>query len=841
MILDPLSNKDALSLAFETSPKILERFRKDNYEKAICYKLAESLGGNPLAIKLIFLALEHSFTRPLWEVIMSIWTEGYPGQIYEDSPTLKRHFDYFLSQAEDEISKMLLTLLSPFKESVPKDLSIYFDCLTALEVLPGRLLGFGESSSLAEAESSQKLKIFEEMLNSLIVKLEEAGFVIDKIKDEKYPKYSEIPEQLKRPRTWTLHPLLPYLLSPKVTNFSALNTERVIKAHADSYMARAKEWKSNSPISTIDLEHGYLNFISSFWRLRNPDGISVGAPAPWYLVNLLDGYYVGDEASKPEMVMAVALCEEILICFQKSSGDWERSLTADLIYHPTGVFSETEMKMEEHKRANCPCWPLISLIAMAWRVESYHSARTIGEKSSRIHLQRILDLWKLLEKHFGDDFHYHIICGVGGNSFLVVGMSYLNSFLLPEALEFLTRAQKLLQDSLVTSPTFQDQLETCRNRIAKTEMLIANHGSRDAAILDLKDDELAGIIDKMWESGLETRGPSAPRDTDPRAKLATFLAIDIQSALAKDISEPGSQAVFFEQLRQGQLGNLQTQIDNDWIRGQIASKNDMALAASRTKDWKQAQRLNEDILTLLNQVEYGSEMEIQLRKFEYHIFAARAAISGKVYAAAIQHLRTGYDILQSYEFIHDTRYNKFWVLRMADGLPRDVPHQLGGLSPIAQDLQILLLLYDPTILSSEYVLTRGGAQQDTIRTYFTSRMSGKLFKTFWNVYWVDRATMQYRPSWTEAEAELQAATGANNPEIGQLIFVDFRKAVQRILTEAPQNKADQDSESDILYREMERALFAPPKLRTNFKWLDKKYEAHVSIARIAAKRKSVHG
>lgn len=97
--------------------------------------------------------------------------------------------------------------------------------------------------------------------------------------------------------------------------------------------------------------------------------------------------------------------------------------------------------------------------------------------------------------------------------------------------------------------------------------------------------------------------------------------------------------------------------------------------------------------------------------------------------------------------------------------------------------------------------------------------------------------MQYRPSWTEAEAELQAATGANNPEIGQLIFVDFPKAVQRRLTEAPQNKADQDRESDILYREMERALFAPQELRNDFKWLDKKYEAHVSIARIAAKGK----
>ena len=507
MILGPLSKMDALNLAFEISPKILEKLRKDDYEKAICYKLAKSLGGNPLAIKLIFTALEHSLTRPLWEVIMSIWTEGYPGQIYGDSPTLKRHFDYFLSQAEDEPSKMMLTLLSPFKESVPKDLSIYFDCLTALEVLPGRLLGFAESSSLAEAESSQNLKIFEEMLNSLIVKLEEAGFIIDEIKDKKDPGYSEIPEQLERPRLWTLHPLLPYLLSPKVTNFSAFNTERVIKAHADSYMARAEEWKSGSLISTIDLEHGYLNFISSFWRLRNPDGISIGAPAPWYLVNLLDGYDLGDEARKPEMVMAVALCEKTLSRFQKSSGDWERSLKADLIYHPTGVFSKAKMKIKEHNKANCPCWPLIALIVMAWRVESYNPAMTIGERSSRIHMQ-MLDFWKLLEKHFDDDFHYEIICGAGGNALLVVGMSYLDSFLLLEALEFLTRAQKLLQDSLVTNPMFQDQLEVCRNQIAKTEMLIANHGSRDAAIVGLQDDELAKIMDKMWEPGPETGGPT---------------------------------------------------------------------------------------------------------------------------------------------------------------------------------------------------------------------------------------------------------------------------------------------------------------------------------------------
>jgi hypothetical protein len=835
--LRPLNNKDALNLALETSPKILERIRKDDFEKAICYKLLDSLGGNPLAIKLIFptlekalnRALEHSLPQPLWGVIMPIWTEGYLGQIYEDSPALKRHFDYFLSQAEDELSKMLLTLLSPFKASVPKDLSIYFDRLTKHEALPGRLLGFEESGSLADAKSSKKLKIFEDMMSSLIFKLEETGFVIDK-----FPKFSK---QAERPEPWTLHPLLPYMLSPKLTNFSALNAERVIKAYEDFYMARAKEWKSNSPISTIDLEHGYLNFISSFWRLRNPDGISVGAPAPWHLVNLLDGYNFGDEASKPEMVVAVALCEETLIRFQKSSGDWERSLTADLIYHPTEVFPQAKMNIEEHNKANCPCWPLIAIIVLAWRVEAYHSTRTTDKNPSSIHIQRIIDLWKLHEKHFDDNFHYQINCGVGGNSFLLVGMGYLNSLLLTEALEFLTRAQKLLQDSLVTHPMFQDQLEMCRNQIAKTEMLIANHGSRDATIPDLHDDELAKIIDKMWNSGPEITKSSAPPDTHSRAKLVIFSATDIQSALAKDISKPGSQAVFFEQLRQGQLGNLQTQVDNDWIRGQIASKNDMALAASRTKDWKQAQRLNEDILTLLDQVEYGSEMERQLKKFEYHIFAAQAAISGKVYAAAIQHLNRGYDILRSYELIHDTRYNKFKVLCMADELPKDVSHQLGGLSPIAQDLEILLLLYDPTILSSEYVLTRYKAQQDAIRTYFSKRMSGKLFKIFLDVYWLDRVTMQHRPTWTEAEAELQAATGANNLEIGQLIFADFPKAVQRRLKEAPQDKANQDRESDILYREMERALFAPPELRADFKWLDKKYEAHVRIARISTKGK----
>jgi hypothetical protein len=83
MDLNPLNTKDALNLALGTSPKILERIRKDGFEKAICYKFLDSLGGNPLAIKLVFptldQALEHEPTRTLWEVIMSIWTEGYPG------------------------------------------------------------------------------------------------------------------------------------------------------------------------------------------------------------------------------------------------------------------------------------------------------------------------------------------------------------------------------------------------------------------------------------------------------------------------------------------------------------------------------------------------------------------------------------------------------------------------------------------------------------------------------------------------------------------------------------------------------------------------------------------
>jgi hypothetical protein len=419
MDLNPLGAKVALNLALERSPKVLERIRKDGFEKAICYKFLQSLGGNPLAIKLVFpsleqaldRALEHSSAQSLWEVIMSIWTEGCPGQIYEDSPVLKRHFNYFLRQADDELSKMMLTLLSPFKDTVPNDLFIYFDRLTTREVLPGHLLGLGfaEKGSLAEATSPQKLKILEETMNALILKLQRTGFVIDK-----FPPYSK---QLERPEPWTLHPLLPYILSTKARNSSGLKRDKVIEAHADSYMALAKTWKSNTPKSTRDLEHGYLNFITSFWRLRNPNGISVGDQAPWYLVNLLDGYDLS-ETSNPDMVVAIALCEESLNRFQMSSSDWERSLTTDLIYRPPEIFSGVRMDMEEHNKTNCPCRPLIAFMALAWRVGTYHSTTLTDEKSSRIHVQRLLDLWTLHEKHFDDDFHYRMNCGAGGEALL---------------------------------------------------------------------------------------------------------------------------------------------------------------------------------------------------------------------------------------------------------------------------------------------------------------------------------------------------------------------------------------------------------------------------------------
>jgi hypothetical protein len=43
MDLGPLKTKDALNLALETSPKALERIRKNDLEKAVCYKLLTAL------------------------------------------------------------------------------------------------------------------------------------------------------------------------------------------------------------------------------------------------------------------------------------------------------------------------------------------------------------------------------------------------------------------------------------------------------------------------------------------------------------------------------------------------------------------------------------------------------------------------------------------------------------------------------------------------------------------------------------------------------------------------------------------------------------------------------
>jgi len=97
--------------------------------------------------------------------------------------------------------------------------------------------------------------------------------------------------------------------------------------------------------------------------------------------------------------------------------------------------------------------------------------------------------------------------------------------------------------------------------------------------------------------------------------------------------------------------------------------------------------------------------------------------------------------------------------------------------------------------------------------------------------------MQYRPSWNEAEAGLQATTGANDPDLRQLLFIDFPEAEQRIIKETAQDKAGWAREYDNLYKEVERALFAPPELRINFKWLDKRYEAYVSFCRIVDKLK----
>lgn len=59
----------------------------------------------------------------------------------------------------------------------------------------------------------------------------------------------------------------------------------------------------------------------------------------------------------------------------------------------------------------------------------------------------------------------------------------------------------------------------------------------------------------------------------------------------------------------------------------------------------------------------------------------------------------------------------------------------------------------------------------------------------------------------------------------------------RIPAELP-NAADQGHAFNVLWREFERAVFAPPELRKDFQWLDKKYEENVSIASIAARGKT---
>jgi hypothetical protein len=838
MTLDPLEKEDALNLAFQISPKVLERVRKSDFERAFCYKLVQSLGGNPsaeffrdkdspwvqnwgnpLALKLVFASLERLPPQSLSELVLSLWSGGFPDQISEHSPGLKRHIDYLLSQSGDELSKIMLTILSPFKDRVPKNLSIYFDSLNALEVLQKPLLVSTEDDIIDVAESPQKLERFQEMVKSVIFKLEGAGFVIDTVHHEQ----------------WIIHPLLPYILSPQVANLSVLNPERVMKAYADSYMARAKEWKSNSPVPIEDMGQEYLNFISSFWRLRNPEGISIGTPRPWYLVNLLTSYDVGDESSNPDMVIAVALCEDTLNRFQKSSGAWERSLTPDLIYRPSGGVSEVQMKLREHEKSNCPCRSLIALISMAFIVEIYHFVRASDEKALRVHLQRTLDLWDLHEKHFGDEFHYQINCGAGGNALMQVGSSYLMLFCAPEALNSLTRAQTLLQDSLAIYPMFEYQLGICKIDIARAELLIAKHGSRDQAILNFRQDELAQLVDKMWKSGPEAERPPSWHDIQERqmqAKGDSSIA-DVDSILARDISNPGSQAETFRKLRQVQLNTLSFETESNWIRGQIQSKSLMALAASRTRDWKQAQRLNEDILTLLDQVEYGSEMERRLKKFEFHIFAAQASFPGVAHAAVIQHLQKGYDILHSYKLVHDTRYSMFKVLSMANEIPKDISYQLGELSPIAQALQLLTLLYDPTILDSEDVRKLSKNYQDTIRADFTRRMNGSLFYKFWNSYCWDATVGNFKPSFPVAGQEFLTVSGADNVEYAQLVFGDYWKAWLRIPAEMP-NAADQAQAFVRLSKETERAFFAPLELRKNFQWLDKKYEEHVCIALIAA-------
>jgi hypothetical protein len=121
-----------------------------------------------------------------------------------------------------------------------------------------------------------------------------------------------------------------------------------------------------------------------------------------------------------------------------------------------------------------------------------------------------------------------------------------------------------------------------------------------------------------------------------------------------------------------------------------------------------------------------------------------------------------------------------------------------------------------------------------IRTDFTRRMNGTLFDKFWNIYCWDKTLMNFRPSFPLAGQELLIATGANSVEYVNLVFGDYWKARSRIPAEVP-IVADQAQAFALLSREVERAFFAPPELRKNFQWLDKKYEEHVSIASIAAR------
>jgi hypothetical protein len=146
------------------------------------------------------------------------------------------------------------------------------------------------------------------------------------------------------------------------------------------------------------------------------------------------------------------------------------------------------------------------------------------------------------------------------------------------------------------------------------------------------------------------------------------------------------------------------------------------------------------------------------------------------------------------------------------------------------------LLYDPTILDSEGVRKNANKFQDMIRANFTRRMNGTLFKAFWNNYCRDVSQRNFKPNFYIVGQGILSATGANNVVYGQLIFGDYWKAWLRIPAEAP-DAADQGHAFDVLWREFERAVFAPPELRKDFQWLDKKYEENVSIPSIAARGK----